>query len=241
MPLGAADQDRLQQLAERLVGDLGGDPQAADLLLVLDQPQLLHGSAEVGQPHPATTEAIARCRATVRWCSSTARLRRSVRGEVGGGHRGIPSGPQHGGARRRGGGPRAGAGERCAGAPARPRPGPAAGPSRLAHSRQIADVGGPGHQTHRDRRALAQRRRTGSACRVAAAACGPSVQGPGTRTDGRSGGGGPRPGPALGRRCRAAVVSAGERGPLPGRRAVARATTRSRASAAAAMSSGSCR
>ena len=49
VPLGAADQDRLQQLAERLVGDLRGYPQAGDLVLVLDQPELLDGSAEVGE------------------------------------------------------------------------------------------------------------------------------------------------------------------------------------------------
>jgi len=46
---GAADQDRLQQLTEGLIGDLGGDPQAGDLVLVLDQPQLLDGLSEVGQ------------------------------------------------------------------------------------------------------------------------------------------------------------------------------------------------
>lgn len=49
---GAPDEDRLQQLAEGLVGDLGGDPQAGDLLLVLDQPLLFHGGAQVGQPQP---------------------------------------------------------------------------------------------------------------------------------------------------------------------------------------------
>lgn len=46
---GAADEDRLQQLAEGLVGDLGGDAQAGDLLLVLDQALLFHGEPEVRQ------------------------------------------------------------------------------------------------------------------------------------------------------------------------------------------------
>lgn len=50
VPLGAADQDRFEEFTERLVGDLGGDPQAADLLLVLDDAQLLDGDPEVGQP-----------------------------------------------------------------------------------------------------------------------------------------------------------------------------------------------
>lgn len=46
---GAADEDGLQELAEGLVGDLGADAQAGDLLLVLDDPQLLDGLSEVGQ------------------------------------------------------------------------------------------------------------------------------------------------------------------------------------------------
>lgn len=52
MPFGAADEDRFEEFTERLVGDLGGDPQAGDLLLVLDDAQLLHRGAEVGQPEP---------------------------------------------------------------------------------------------------------------------------------------------------------------------------------------------
>lgn len=50
MPLRAADEDRFEKFAQRLVGDLGGDPQAADLLLVLDDAQLLDVGAQVGQP-----------------------------------------------------------------------------------------------------------------------------------------------------------------------------------------------
>lgn len=50
MPLGAADQDRFEEFAEGLVGDLGGDPETADLLLVLDDPLLLHREAQIGQP-----------------------------------------------------------------------------------------------------------------------------------------------------------------------------------------------
>lgn len=52
MSLGAADQDRLQQFTEGLVGDLCRDPQAGDLLLVLDEALLLHGEAEVGEAQP---------------------------------------------------------------------------------------------------------------------------------------------------------------------------------------------
>ena len=52
MPFGAADEDGLQEFAEGLVGDLGADPQAGDLLLVLDHPQLFDRAAEVGQPQP---------------------------------------------------------------------------------------------------------------------------------------------------------------------------------------------
>lgn len=44
---GAPDEDGLQQLAQGLVGDLGGDPQAGDLPLVLDEALLLHGGPEV--------------------------------------------------------------------------------------------------------------------------------------------------------------------------------------------------
>lgn len=50
MPLRAADQDRFEEFTQRLVGDLGGDPQTADLLLVLHDAQLLDGRAEIGQP-----------------------------------------------------------------------------------------------------------------------------------------------------------------------------------------------
>src|SRR5690606_17942040 len=46
---GAADEDGLQELAEGLVGDLGADAEAGDLLLVLDDPELLHGPADVGE------------------------------------------------------------------------------------------------------------------------------------------------------------------------------------------------
>lgn len=46
---GPADQDRFEEFTEGLVGDLGGDPEAADLLLVLDDPLLFHGEAQIGQ------------------------------------------------------------------------------------------------------------------------------------------------------------------------------------------------
>lgn len=49
MAFGAADEDRLQQLSEGLVGDLGGDSQTGDLLLVLDHPQLFDRAADVGE------------------------------------------------------------------------------------------------------------------------------------------------------------------------------------------------
>ena len=48
MPLGAPDQDGLQQLPQCLVGDLGADPQTGDLLLVLDHSELFDRAAEVG-------------------------------------------------------------------------------------------------------------------------------------------------------------------------------------------------
>lgn len=48
--LGPAHQDRLQQLTEGLVGDLRGDPQAGDLLLVLDEALQLHGGPQVHEP-----------------------------------------------------------------------------------------------------------------------------------------------------------------------------------------------
>lgn len=54
---GAADEDGLQEFAEGLVGDLGGDPQTGDLLLVLDQPLLFDGGSEVGQPQPGRHRA----------------------------------------------------------------------------------------------------------------------------------------------------------------------------------------
>lgn len=47
VPFGTSHEDGLQQLAEGLVGDLRGDPQAGDLLLVLDEALLLDGGAEV--------------------------------------------------------------------------------------------------------------------------------------------------------------------------------------------------
>lgn len=50
VPFGAAHQDGFQEFAQGLVGDLGGDPQTGDLLLVLDHPQLLDGGTEIGQP-----------------------------------------------------------------------------------------------------------------------------------------------------------------------------------------------
>lgn len=46
---GASHEDRFEEFAERLVGDLRGDPQAGDLLLVLHQAQLFHGAAEVAE------------------------------------------------------------------------------------------------------------------------------------------------------------------------------------------------
>lgn len=52
MAFGAADEDRFEQFTEGLVGDLGGDAQAGDLVLVLDEPQLLHGAAQVGEAQP---------------------------------------------------------------------------------------------------------------------------------------------------------------------------------------------
>ena len=55
--LGAADEDGLEQLAQGLVGDLGADPQAGDLLLVLDHPQLLDRAAEVGEAQPGRDRA----------------------------------------------------------------------------------------------------------------------------------------------------------------------------------------
>ncbi len=51
VPLGAPDQDGFEQLAERLVGDLGRDPQVGDLVLVLDHPHPLDHPARVRQPH----------------------------------------------------------------------------------------------------------------------------------------------------------------------------------------------
>lgn len=97
VPLGTAHEDRLQQLAERLVGDLGRDAQGGDLLLVLDDPLLLHSQAEVGEAEAGAAVARARCRATVRWCSSTASAASPAAcGEPGGGHRGVldaPGGP----------------------------------------------------------------------------------------------------------------------------------------------------
>ena len=59
MAFGAADEDRFQELAEGLVGDLGGDAQAGDLLLVLDQPQLLDRAAEVAEAQPRGDRADA--------------------------------------------------------------------------------------------------------------------------------------------------------------------------------------
>ena len=52
MPLGPAHQDRFQQLAERLVGQLPGDPHAGDLLVVLDDPQLFDGPPQIGEVQP---------------------------------------------------------------------------------------------------------------------------------------------------------------------------------------------
>lgn len=47
VPFGAADEDRLQEFAQGLVGDLRADAQTGDLLLVLGHPQLFDGSADV--------------------------------------------------------------------------------------------------------------------------------------------------------------------------------------------------
>lgn len=57
MPLGAAHQDRLQEFAESLVRDLRRDPQAGDLLLVLDKALLLDGETEVGEAQPGRHRA----------------------------------------------------------------------------------------------------------------------------------------------------------------------------------------
>lgn len=73
---GASDEDRFQQLAEGLVGDLRGDAQAGDLLLVLDEALLLHGEPQVGEaqfgrdgaqrPVPADGEVVLLHRERVR-------------------------------------------------------------------------------------------------------------------------------------------------------------------------------
>lgn len=55
--LGAADEDRFEQFAQRLVGDLRADPQTGDLLLVLDHSQLLDRAPEVGEPQPGRDRA----------------------------------------------------------------------------------------------------------------------------------------------------------------------------------------
>lgn len=57
MPLGAADEDRFEQFAQGLVGDLGGDPQMGDLLLVLDRALLFDGAAEVREVQPGSHRA----------------------------------------------------------------------------------------------------------------------------------------------------------------------------------------
>lgn len=57
MSLRTTDENGLQQLTECLVGDLGGDPQTGDLLLVLDQAELLDGATEVGETQPGRDRA----------------------------------------------------------------------------------------------------------------------------------------------------------------------------------------
>lgn len=52
MTLGAPDEDRFEQLAQGLVGDLPGGAQTADLLLVLDDPLLLDRAREIGETQP---------------------------------------------------------------------------------------------------------------------------------------------------------------------------------------------
>lgn len=92
VPFGAADEDRFEEFAEGLVGDLGRDPQAADLLLVLDDAQLLDRRAQIGQPQlrgdrghgpvPGDRQVVLLDRQ---------RLRAGRRGQVGGGDHGVPA------------------------------------------------------------------------------------------------------------------------------------------------------
>lgn len=97
MPFGAAHQDGFEELAQGLVGDLGGDPQTGDLLLVLDHPQLLDGGPEVGQPEPRGDRAhgpVAGDRQMVLLHGEG--LRAGGRGQIGGRDRRIAvGGGQH--------------------------------------------------------------------------------------------------------------------------------------------------
>ncbi len=91
--LGAADQDRLQQFAERLVGDLGRYPQAGDLVLVLDQAELFDGAGQVGE-----RDAVGdRAQGAVAGDGEVVLLdgeavRAALAGEVGGGDGGVAVG-----------------------------------------------------------------------------------------------------------------------------------------------------
>lgn len=55
--LGAADENRFEEFAQCLVGDLRADPQTGDLLLVLDDSQLLDRATEVAEPQPGRDRA----------------------------------------------------------------------------------------------------------------------------------------------------------------------------------------
>lgn len=57
MPLGAADEDGLQEFSQCLVGDLGADAQTGDLLLVLDDPELFDRAREIRQAQPRDDRA----------------------------------------------------------------------------------------------------------------------------------------------------------------------------------------
>lgn len=87
---GPADQDGLQQFAQGLVGDLGCYPQRGDLVLVLDQAQVLDGSREVGE-----RDALGdRAQCAVAGDGEVVLLDREgvgalLAGEFGGGHRGV--------------------------------------------------------------------------------------------------------------------------------------------------------
>lgn len=54
---GTADEDGLEQFTEGLVGDFGADPEAGDLLLVLHHPQLLDRAAQIREAQPGHDRA----------------------------------------------------------------------------------------------------------------------------------------------------------------------------------------